>query len=293
MLHIVEVLGMSYTGSTMLGLMLGSHSRIAMLGEVHSVSTVGCTVCRDGECSVWSDAFRASLSGVPGVHQRVANRIGVDYVVDTSKTPPPWSSWFKDTYDPAAHYVVVFLNKAPERIAASFALHRKQGQEAVDVMETWVAFDEMCSAYMEQMQRRGAQVLLMRYEDLALFPDRELRRVLKPLRLAYEPGQEQFWNYEHHQIGGNTRAVSNLSPLDPRESQIINESEPQNVEICVEQHRKISLDEKWRTVLLPEEVDKMWADERVVEVAQRWGYGKGGKLVPRSYWPREVGSQEG
>jgi len=122
---VVCLLGTGHCGSTLLDLLLGSHSRVFSLGEFHSIyKTVRemrrgespriCVVCQ-GECKFWNERASASILNLYYSRKTLLNAVlgkaaryvynpyhfifkwsGKPVIVDSSKHP----GWFKSQFTP-------------------------------------------------------------------------------------------------------------------------------------------------------------------------------------------------
>src|SRR5690606_37199165 len=111
MKKVVFILGTGHCGSTLLDLILGSHSKMFSLGEVYRVVSSNppapvCDIC-DGDCAFWKHELLTSLrrSYNPSIMDRIGRKLGlikdqevsfykkffkiskVDILVDSSKNP--------------------------------------------------------------------------------------------------------------------------------------------------------------------------------------------------------------
>ncbi len=59
----------------------------------------------------------------------------------------------------------------------------------------WLQKNSQISRFLEP---RRADSLVVTYQDLALSPEREIRRITEGLGLTFEPGQLEYWTREHH-----------------------------------------------------------------------------------------------
>ena len=221
---VVLILSSSYSGSHYLSLMLGSHSRAMHLGEIHRIRQGQrlqlrhlCFACRDrGECPLFSDI---SPTNAARVYDIIFSRIdpGVQVLVDNSKLARGWAEQFlnSDAYqrkyvhlirDPRA-LVRRWMLKPPSwttelrrrwRMARSFPhrLFPALFADSADVLTyQWLQLNRRITRFIAD-QRLDAHVLT--YRDLAVEPDRELRRLTEWIGLPYETGQREYWNFPHH-----------------------------------------------------------------------------------------------
>jgi hypothetical protein len=214
----VLIVGDGYSGSTLLDLLLGSHSAMAGLGEVDDFDAfvehdAFCTCRRpQRDCPFWSTtlarlggpAFRLRLPGstVHDVVDRTARLLraaqdaaGVERVVDSSKRPRRarllWESAKVDAW--AVHLV-------RDGRAVGWA-HVKRGEPFRPAVEHWARRNAEVDAW---LQAGGSPPSVrVRYERLATQPETVLDELCRFLGLPFEPAMLRFCDGDHHQVGGN------------------------------------------------------------------------------------------
>lgn len=196
---LVNVCGESYSGTTMLELMLGNGPQSFSCGEVafwyrpiteaHRQLRCGCGV---DPCLVWMP-FR----DVPPhrFHGEVAQRLGVDLVTDSSKR----LSWVVDANGWGAQggwqVVNLAIWKSP---LAHLHSHWKRGHSLTTALRRY-------RRYYTRLLHWGAPVLTVNYHRLAATPATELATICQRIGIAYFPGKECFWSRPSHSLFGNLR----------------------------------------------------------------------------------------
>ncbi len=216
--RILYVMCPGHSGSTLLDLLLSRHSRIGTVGELKTLSTKPevrclCGVTPFSSCGFWREveARMKATSGLAfadldllsadparftahnaAVYAACAEVTGRSVLVDSSKSRPRLegllaSSAFDVTpihlvRDPRG---VVYSNVAKGRSLVRYAGKYRRGQRAT------------------RRLLAGRPHVVVRYEDLASDPERELERVMRELGFELEPQQLDWRGGERHSVGGN------------------------------------------------------------------------------------------
>lgn len=228
-LRVVYVTSVSYSGSTLLDLLLSSHSKVASLGEAKGFSTgrEDCT-CAAGsirKCPFWNrvdEGFRERI-GIPlreirldadddgrflehnrALFDAVRAITGADVLVDSSKSLRRLARLLETE---AFDLRPIHLVRRPEGVAYSNLKKRHD----------WVL-----AAYRHGRRHREARRLLrgrdhreLRYETMAEAPEATLRGLMPWIGLDYEPAQLEFRAGERHNFGGNPMRLESGRTIAP------------------------------------------------------------------------------
>ncbi len=221
----VFVMGAPYSGSTLLGRLLDSHSRIACGGELGLLgqAIANRRPCSCGrlvtECPFWQRLL-SSLPGRthrdyhPADYERVRSALDADVLVDLSKSLCwrmvrwPWSRWWSTSTG------FLYLVRDTRAVIAS---DLRKNQPLADALRThfkWAArFERLAVSNPER-------TLVVYYEDLCAAPELVLRRICRWIGVAYEPGMLRPQEHEHHFAHSSsspyTRSWSGEIRLDER-----------------------------------------------------------------------------
>ncbi|MDZ4687635.1 MAG: hypothetical protein SH850_21400 [Planctomycetaceae bacterium] len=201
---LVTICGESYSGTTMLELMLGHSPRAFSCGEVaywyrpvteaHRRLNCGCGA---DPCTAWEP-----LRNIPAerFHAEVCRRLDVELVTDSSKR----LSWVVDAnrWAVASRLDVVNLAiwKSP---LAHLHSHWKRGKPLSNALRRY-------RRYYTRLLRWGAPVMTVNYHRLTAAPASELALVCRRIGIDYFPGKECFWNGQSHLLYGNRRTQSQV-----------------------------------------------------------------------------------
>jgi hypothetical protein len=187
----VFVISTQRSGSTLLRVLLNSHSRIRAPHELH-LDSLQVELSADYADSIMDELglARQTLEHLlwDGVLDHELRRSGKDLIVD--KTPSNAFIWRRiSSAWPNARYL--FLLRHPGSVVESLqARHRDFTRErAIDDVRTQVnAVDEA---------RRCLDGLTVTYEDLTADPERETRRICSYLGVDWEPQMLDYGKQEH------------------------------------------------------------------------------------------------
>lgn len=206
----VAICGAGHSGSTLLGLVLGSHSRVFYAGEAKKSLFVGdsskprrkrvCKICGE-TCPVWS---RFVSPGAPDLYESLARLTGREVVVDSTKDVA-WIRARKAELDAVrVPQKLVFLTRDGRAVVNS-RLRKAPERDPAALVDAWMKKVREAAAYADE---RGEDALWVRYEDLASEPAKTVRRVCTHLGLAFEPEMLRYETKTHHPLGGNTGTQS-------------------------------------------------------------------------------------
>ena len=208
--NLVLIAGTGRSGSTLLGLMLGSAEGAFYLGEVaaryrpwrrhHFV--LECRGC-GGVCATWE-----RLRDLPerGLHRGVARRLGVRHVVDSSKYLP----WIWDSDRRARRQGVsvrhVAIWKEPQDLA--FSIWKRGGPP-----ERW---ERVFTSYYRRYFELGLPFVAISYRRLAAEPEASLAALAAAVGIPFRPEMLRFWEQRQHHLfaSGNVR-IAGRRPIRP------------------------------------------------------------------------------
>jgi hypothetical protein len=228
-ISVVGLVGLSFSGSTVLNYVLGSHegvyggSEIYRLIDKDPAKRCGCSWCHDG-CAVLTperidsldkDNFYTSLARFTGKHK----------IVDTSKNLP----WFEEMFPRQAAQGVspylLLLSKHPMRqLAAYMGWERdylyKCGMKSVIkrmLLDPSTAFNrykmhlsywlDVITAFYEAFDSSPLLATFphgrVKYEDFVERTPEALKDVLDRWGLEFDPRSVDYSSFEQHGVGGN------------------------------------------------------------------------------------------
>jgi hypothetical protein len=218
-------MGAPYSGSTLLGRLLNSHSRIACAGELGLLgqAIANRRPCSCGrlvtDCPFWQRLLpvlpgRTYREYHPADYERVRAALDADALVDLSKALCwrmvrwPWSPWR------SASTGFLYLVRDSRAVIASELRRNQPLAEAMEKHFKWAArFERLAVSHPER-------TLVVHYENLCAKPELELRRICRWIGLGYEAGMRRPREHEHHFAHSSTssyaRSWSDEVKLDQR-----------------------------------------------------------------------------
>lgn len=283
---VVFIIGTGHCGSTLLDLILGSHSHAFSLAEFHGVSrfvddpngakAAVCAICGD-TCEFWND--KSPLSSLQSLYSQrsIAHKIlsrGVrafrnpyspmfaatnkSVLIDSSKSP----SWFarqimfRHTWRNVTPYLI-YLARDGRAVANSY--FRKYPDKGIEsASERWKRSTLSMNRFYESFPFPNKT--RVRYEDLATRTEAEVSRLCEFLGEPFEPAMLTYWIHDHHPISGNAgthslviRQRERFGRTPPDHRQRVNEGD----RFYASDHYErlglgIELDLRWKTELTGE-----------------------------------------
>ncbi len=193
---VIFIGGSSYSGSTMLDMMISNTCEGFSAGEVeflfqplrphHYSPECG---CGDTECTLWHDVYRA---GANRLYKTIFRRFeNITFIVDSSKDP--W--WFlKQSRSLKRQNIDVFhilIWKEPEAFS-----HSKLKRRQKEWRKSWVNYHRLYFSLIKDYT-------CIPYKTLARDPEKTLSDLCLNIGLPFRNGQERFWEKKHHTLFGN------------------------------------------------------------------------------------------
>jgi len=233
---VIFIMGAGHSGSTLLDLIIGSHSKAFSLGELWSISadqvskkqSLICGVCA-GECAFWNRraslpvlrsyfgrwnrsnrlafALYRYLGGFKGnIYRHLLEWSRAEVLVDSSKRV--WwirrqllPSWFWRGMNP----FLIYLHRDGRAVANSL-LRKFPERGMAAIAKGWVRGTQQRERYFRAFPRHRR--LQLAYEQLATDPEGVINSVCDWLDIRYEPEMLRYWQHDHHPVAGNLGARS-------------------------------------------------------------------------------------
>lgn len=276
---VVNIVCPGHSGSTLLGNVLGSHSRGLHIGELVAPLKKGkpvvCRNCLSDPCPIWGTILTETfLRKVykdfknPGRISRMLNLYRgsiyrkvfdafdeIDFIVDSSKNIQ-WYFYNSTVKTCANKYI--FLKRNPCAVLASYKRAYKSNisSHLASVAGTIKDANRFYASLAPDDR------IVINYEDLAVNPIQVIESVCSFLQIEFEPRMLEFNERAHHLIGGNHGLIiQNDHAKLPAVERLIQYKTPEKT---VEYYRSLNgfrLDERWRTELT--EAEKSLIEENL------------------------------
>jgi hypothetical protein len=202
----VAICGAGHSGSTLLGMILGSHSRAFYMGEGGKARYLGddskplrkrvCKICGE-DCPVWSGF--TWQDGEP-LHARVAAHVGKPVIIDSTKDEDWIEARAAETVGEGGKAVLILLGRDGRAVVNSRIRKYPDRDPEAQIMD-WVGKMASSEALFE---RWAGPKIRIRYEDLATSTEAVARALCSLIGLDYEPGMLRFSQGGQHVLGGNS-----------------------------------------------------------------------------------------
>jgi hypothetical protein len=222
--HVV-ITGVSYCGSTLLGLVLGALPGVANVGESHwlvekrrtrsseqlPTSAEGFEQCMScgPDCAIVTDALRRRLADrETDFHATLGADYGAEVIVSSDKYPH-----HVVRLDPRLCNDTVVLFRHPmanwhSHCARHAAFASPKGQRRY--FRNWA---DVYTVLLRYFANTGAKIVL-NFEDFAAAPGTMLPRLCGRLSLPYDPDALCYWRKMQHFVGGNIALAVRLRSRD-------------------------------------------------------------------------------
>ncbi len=285
---VVFIMGPGHCGSTLLDLMLGSHSSAFSLAEFHRISEfvdadtaapqAVCSVCGT-DCAFWTHAaplpsLRPMYAGktlaqkvwkrcvrlVSNPYSPLFAATGKGMLVDSSKG----TGWIarqtamRHTWRNVTPYLI-YIGRDGRAVANSY--YRKYPEAGIaDASEAWKRRVVSMNRFYDSFP--FANKTRVQYERLATTPETEIRRLCDFLRISFEPEMLTYWVHDHHPIAGNAGTHSLILRQRERVAGVAKDRRlrvNQNDQFYASSHYEhldlgIELDMRWKTELTADDV---------------------------------------
>ncbi len=228
------IVGSGHCGSTLLDLILDSHSQIVGVGELDNFEkTHNCTCGREfNSCELWGKVLRyinlknlkvrrskknfllnkkevsvknsdeldglKNIDGWLKINEKIYNKIletsNTRVMADSSKSADRAEILGKSEN---IEPIIVHLVRDGKAVTWSYI---KKYKKALPYMWKWFASNIKTEIV---KRRNNFKYIFVRYEDLTRKPEQVIKKILTEIDLEYEPEMLDFRNFIHHQIGGN------------------------------------------------------------------------------------------
>ncbi len=246
-LVVVNIFSYSYSGSTWVNLLFGSHPQAFSVGEIEPLyadQQAQCMVHGEG-CDFWP---RFDPGSGENLFVQLARLSGKRYLVVTN----PGSS-LADQKDERIASRFIHLVRDGRAVVAS-ARRKMPGRSVYRAARSWRKGICRDLAALEE-HANGKQVTVI-YEKLKADTQGELRRVCEAIGLPFDPGMVEYWHRDHHFLWGNHGTL--FAMRNKREGGVKPEVMPAtthapNVQWDLDHYRKTDpgsfVDERWKREL--------------------------------------------
>lgn len=201
---IIFIGGSSYSGSTILDMMLGSGNDGFSIGEVYALFNPyrkhhikpACG-CGNRHCVLWD---KIKKMGSKNLYIEIFKSYPeVNFIVDSSKNP----FWIKEQSINAKDQGFKIKNILIWKHPKAFAVSQLKRGNIRNWERDWINYYRLYLALVDKF-------ICVNYEELVKDPKKIIEKLCKIIGLKYFDGKEFYWNFEHHTLFGNNSAKIHL-----------------------------------------------------------------------------------
>jgi hypothetical protein len=199
---VVNIVSVSYSGSTWINMMLGAHNEVFSVGEMKSVLRHGRALCKfHGEnCPIWS---RFTYPSDENPFLQIARLSGRRVlVINNSRV------FEDDLHHPQIDAKYIHLVRDGRAVAASM-LRKYPEQSMWHAARHWAKGVQKNRKLMARLPREQGLDLI--YEDVVEQTQPQMQRVCRFLGLPWQDAILNYWDHEQHFLGGNRGALLSVA----------------------------------------------------------------------------------
>ena len=206
--QLVLILAVGHTGSTLLDLLIGSHSHCTSLGEFihfkkyYKNRRFDCPSCGN-DCECWRKFYEHAAS-LP-IYEAAFGAFGTPILIDSSKQIN-WARKALSYADTTPETQIKIIRLQRNGIATLNKAVRKHGRVPKRAVINWVRVNQEIDAFLSSIG--NTPKLTVSYEDLCTQTANTLQKVCSFLEIPYEEGMEDFWTSPHHILSGNAKPIA-------------------------------------------------------------------------------------
>jgi len=251
---IVFICGAGHSGSTLLGFILGSHSECFYAGETNKTQyfnmkepskiTKDCKFCGPN-CRIWS---KVDIKSTIDLYEQLSNITNKRFIIDSTKD----LSWLRKQINIMERmdvklYLIYLLRDG--RAVINSRIRKYPDSSVESHIYDWMQHIQLTNNLFDHFQ--GVK-LKIHYEDLAIHPEEVIQKVCKHFDFSYEPTMINFFNFDHHPLGGNSGTQFIITKAQKTTSEGRIQLSNQNTEYYSNHPLNIKLDLRWKQELRPE-----------------------------------------
>jgi len=229
-LPLIYIVGSSHSGSTLLDLLLGSHSSIESLGEAKKIPSIVAEISRGArplctcrqevqDCPLWGSVLSETTGDLKSdpaangaLYRRILEASGKSFLLDSSKTLGRALMFARSDL-----FNMVFIQLVRDSRAVVFSSKRKRSRQQngdYGLISTALGWQKLNARIQRRLMHKGNhRYMVLRYEDLTSNPHRVLENILGIAGLSWEPALMRYRESVHHNIEGNRMRMGTDSEI--------------------------------------------------------------------------------
>ena len=205
----------------------------------------GCKVCGENSCPVWGD------------YKYDENENLYDYLAEKTKKPLMIDStknvkWLEKQISFLSNFkrklYLIYLGRDGRAVINS-RIRKYKDANVEDIITNWKDHIQKTNGLYRSFKGNKIKI---HYEELAMNPVKVIQKLCELMKISYEPEMINYYQYEHHPLGGNVGTQSLLIRAQDinREKSLIHLSE-RNQYYYEDHPLGIKLDLRWKDELNP------------------------------------------
>ena len=199
---VLNIVSVSFSGSTWVNLMLGAHEAAFSVGEMYWIFRNKAALCglHGEDCPIWSQ-YDVDSDENPFV--QISNITGKKILIVNNSQEVAWA-----LDDPRIDAKYLWVIRDGRAVAAS-AMRKDTSRNIFSGAEFWKVRFLACEKRIAQVPQE--KVMKLGYEACVADPAAKMTQVCKFLGIDFDPGMIDYDNKERHFIGGNLGVLSVLA----------------------------------------------------------------------------------
>jgi hypothetical protein len=198
------ICGAPHSGSTLLGLILGSHSQCFYAGEANKVKFLHlenshkdstCKICGK-DCPIWGDFY---IDDIKDLYEQLSVKTHKPIIIDSTKKPSWLEKQIKNLEDRGVKSYLIYLFRDGRGVINS-RLRKYKSSDPSEVIDDWITHIKKTNKIFQNFPEEKIKI---QYKNLALNPEKTVKTLIDLLKIEFETSMINFYQFEHHPLGGN------------------------------------------------------------------------------------------
>ena len=198
------ICGAPHSGSTLLGLILGSHSQCFYAGEANKVKFLHlenpqkdttCKICGKN-CPIWCNFY---IDNIEDLYQQLSLRTHKPIIIDSTKNPSWLEKQIKNLENREVKSYLIYLFRDGRGVINS-RLRKYKSSDPSEVINDWITHIKKTNNIFKKFP---GEKIKIQYKNLALNPEKIVKTLTNLLEIEFQSSMIKFYQFEHHPLGGN------------------------------------------------------------------------------------------
>ncbi len=251
---VIFICGAPHSGSTLLGLILGSHRLCFYAGELNKTKFINingdhedkyCKVC-GYECPIWKDF---NLKDEIDLYNYLSIKTYKPNIIDSTKNLDWLKNKTEKLYESSVPLYLIYILRDGRAVVNSL-IRKYKNSDPSALINKWINHIISTNEYFGRFPGEKKKI---HYEKLALNPEKTIEKICTFLNIEFNKDMLNYFSHEHHPLGGNigTQYLIIKSQKEKKEKSPIQLSE-RNEYYYSDHPLEIKLDLRWKKELSPE-----------------------------------------